>query len=175
MKMNIHILFVFLLFTGCSTGQNGPQSSLQPSPHDLVFTELASSWDEGIPLGNGIMGALVWEKEGRLRIALDRADLWDLRPMENVYKEGLNYAWVYKNWEENSYRKVQQAFDVPYDQAAGPSKIPVAALELPLDEFGPVESVRLFTHHGLCRIQWETASSWSCLWIRKIRWGGSES
>ena len=35
--------------------------------------------------------------------------------------------WVLRNWEENTYKKVQTAFDVPYDQAAGPSKIPVAA------------------------------------------------
>ena len=30
-----------------------------PSPNDLVFTELATSWDEGIPLGNATVGALI--------------------------------------------------------------------------------------------------------------------
>ena len=135
------------------------QSLPQARSHDLVFNELASSWDEGIPLGNGIMGALVWEKEGRLRIALDRADLWDLRPTDNVYKEGINYLWVRKNWENNTYKEVHRALDEYYDRAAGPTKIPVAALELALDQLGPVESVRLYTHHGLCLIKWKNESS----------------
>jgi len=135
------------------------QSPLQPSPHDLVFEKLAASWDEGIPLGNGMMGALVWEKEDRLRIALDRADLWDLRPTDNVYREGINYQWVHKHWAENTYKEVHKALDEYYDKAAAPSKIPVAALELALDQLGPVESIRLFTHHGLCLIQWKNGTS----------------
>ena len=155
MKSYLALLIVLIGLASCTKAQN----SLQPSPHDMVFEELAGSWDEGIPLGNGMMGALVWQKEGKLRISLDRADLWDLRPLGNVYKEEYTYKWVQKNWEEKNYRKVQQAFDVPYDQSAGPSKIPVAALEIPLDGYGPVESVRLYTHHGLCVIQWKSGVS----------------
>jgi hypothetical protein len=34
--------------------------------HDLESTRPATSWDEGIPLGNGMLGALLWERsEGR--------------------------------------------------------------------------------------------------------------
>ena len=155
MKTNFILLIVLLILTSCSTGQ----TSLQPSPHDLVFEQLAPSWDEGIPLGNGMMGALIWEKEGKLRISLDRADLWDLRPTENVYKEGINYKWVRKNWEERTYKKVHKALDDYYDKAAGPSKIPVAALEMALDQLGPVESVRLYTHHGLCLVKWKNGGT----------------
>jgi alpha-L-fucosidase 2 len=155
MKTSDFLLITLLAMTSVLRAQPLPQAS----SHDLVSDDLASSWDEGIPLGNGMMGALVWEKDGRLRIALDRADLWDLRPTENIYREGINYKWLHKNWEENTYKKVQKALDEYYDKAAGPSKIPVAALELSLDRLGPVESVRLYTHHGLCRIQWENGSS----------------
>ena len=131
MKSYLALLIVLIGLASCTKAQN----SLQPSPHDMVFEELAGSWDEGIPLGNGMMGALVW------------------------HKEEYTYKWVQKNWEEKNYRKVQQAFDGPYDQSAGPSKIPVAALEIPLDGYGPVESVRLYTHHGLCVIQWKSGVS----------------
>jgi len=153
-KHSLHLLALLVLTSGLWA-----QQLPQPSAHDLVFEDLAPSWDEGIPLGNGMMGALIWEKNGKLRIALDRADLWDLRPMGNIYREGLNYKWVYKNWKENNYEKVQKAFDEPYDQAAGPSKIPVAALEIPLNDMGPLKSVRLYTHHGLCHILWEDGVS----------------
>ena len=45
--------------------------------HDLIQTKLAQSWDEAIPLGNGFIGALVWENKGRLRLSLDNVNLWD--------------------------------------------------------------------------------------------------
>ena len=152
---HLTILLAFLTLTSCSQGQTHPQAS----PHDLAFENLANSWDEGIPLGNGMMGVLVWEKDGRLRLALDRADLWDLRPMENIYREEFNFKWVQKKWQENNYREVQKTFDDTYNQAAGPSKIPVAALEMAMDKLGEVESVRLYTHHGLCHIMWESGAS----------------
>ena len=106
MKNIYLILTIFLVVNTLISAQ----ASLQPSPHDLVFEELAESWDEGIPLGNGMMGALVWEKDGRIRIALDRADLWDLRPTGNIYEEGINFKWVKKNWQENTYKEVYDDF-----------------------------------------------------------------
>jgi len=135
------------------------QHPIVPTSNDLLFKELPATWDEGIPLGNGMVGALVWRKENNLRISLDRADLWDLRPMGNVYREGFNYKWVQEQWKNDHYLKVQEAFDHPYDQSAGPSKIPAAALEIPLEIFGPVESVRLFVQHGICRIHWKNGIS----------------
>jgi alpha-L-fucosidase 2 len=159
MKNDVLLLIFLLGLSACQQSQSQRNLAPQPSPHDLVFDELASSWDEGIPLGNGMMGVLVWEKDGRLRLALDRADLWDLRPMANVYREGYNYDWVQEKWNENNYKEVQKAFDEPYDQAAGPSKIPVAALEMAIGNLGPLESARLYTHHGLCQILWDNGSS----------------
>ena len=46
---------------------------------DLMSDSLAASWDEGMPLGNATVEALVWRKENALRLSLDRIDLWDLR------------------------------------------------------------------------------------------------
>ena len=66
MKNYAFILITILALTSCMRAQTLPQ----PSPHDLVFEELAESWDEGIPLGNGMMGALVWEKDGRINLIL---------------------------------------------------------------------------------------------------------
>src|ERR1035437_2918040 len=62
--------------------------------HDLHFSNLAKSWDEGIPLGNGMLGEIVWQKGNKLRLALDRADLWDLRSAEEVNKPEFKYSWV---------------------------------------------------------------------------------
>jgi alpha-L-fucosidase 2 len=148
------LLAGFLLISCSETGQR-----LETSPHDLVFSKLAGTWDEGVPIGNGMLGALVWKKGENLRISLDRADLWDLRPMQNMYREGFNYGWVHEQWKKDNYQAVQGMFDRPYDESAGPSKIPAAALEISSGEFGPVHSVRLFVHQGICRIDWQNGMS----------------
>ena len=54
------------------------------SKSDLIFSSLAQSWDEAIPLGNATIGALIWKKDSTLHFSLDRTDLWDLRPTDSL-------------------------------------------------------------------------------------------
>ncbi len=84
-------VLLFLILAACSKN-----IIPDPGPHDLVFNDLASSWDEALPLGNGMLGALVWKKDNKLRISLDRADLWDLSPMTNIDFSELTYDWVFR-------------------------------------------------------------------------------
>lgn len=37
------------------------------------------TWDEALPLGNGITGVLLWGNSRQLKLSLDRGDLWDER------------------------------------------------------------------------------------------------
>lgn len=128
---------------------------LIPSEHDLVFTNLASSWDEAVPLGNGMLGVLIWEKEQNLRFSLDRADLWDLRPMANLNLSEWNYQWVYEQWKNDEYAKVQERYDTPYDQLPAPTKIPAGALEFDVKRFGKVDTVRLYVQHAVSEVKWK--------------------
>jgi len=128
------------------------------SKHDLRFSRLATSWDEGIPLGNGMLGALVWQKEDHLRLSLDRADLWDLRPMENFTKPEFSFKWVQQQVKENNYKAVQNLFDAPYDQLPAPSKIPGAAIEFDTRDLGEVSQVRLALNNGVCETKWKNGT-----------------
>lgn len=131
----------------------------QPAPHHgLTFTRLAPSWDEGIPLGNALIGALAWEKNGRLRLSLDRADLWDLRPIDGIDRPEFRFAWVVSQVRKGEYEPVQRLFDHPYDRDAAPTKIPAAALEFPLDRLGTVASVRLSLDSACGLITWENGT-----------------
>jgi type I restriction enzyme M protein len=48
----------------------------QPKPaHHLRFDSMATRWDEAIPMGNGWLGALLWQKDNRISLSLDRVDL----------------------------------------------------------------------------------------------------
>ncbi len=126
--------------------------------HDLHFTRLASSWDEGIPLGNGMMGALIWGKDSNLRISLDKSDLWDLRPVKEFTFPQFSFSWVKDRVDKKSYDTVQKLFDLPYNRDPAPSKIPARALEFPIKTLGEVESVHLYLENALCEVRWKSGA-----------------
>jgi len=142
-------LILFLALMACSKNKTP-----DPGPHDLVFTDLASTWDEAIPLGNGMLGALVWKKDDKLRISLDRADLWDLRPMRNIDFSEISYEWVSNHWKNDTYEFVQEKLDIPYDERPAPTKIPAGALEFNIDSLGKTEYVRLYVDDAICEVKW---------------------
>jgi alpha-L-fucosidase 2 len=122
--------------------------------HDLVFDSLAKRWDEAIPLGNGWLGALIWQKENKIRMSLDRVDLWDDRPMPEIDK--LKFSWVVEQVKKGQYDTVQKLGDEPYEKYAAPTKIPGAALEFDLNGFGKVVSNELDIKTGLSVVKFES-------------------
>jgi alpha-L-fucosidase 2 len=150
-----HILFLLLIFSAISCQAVNKSELLPRASTNLCFTELAKSWDEAIPLGNGMIGALIWEKEGKLRFSLDRADVWDLRPMENLDKPEFSFKWVQKQVKNRNYKVVQEMFDAPYDQLPAPSKIPGAALEFYTKALGEVNQVSLTLNNAVCETRWK--------------------
>jgi len=130
----------------------------QSPSHDLHFNQLATVWDEGIPLGNGTVGALVWKKGQHLRFSLDRADIWDMRPMKGLHRDEFSYKWVQEQVAKNNYKIVQQYFDDPYDKEPAPSKIPAGALEFNLGE-AKVTAVHLSVREAVCEVRWENGTT----------------
>ena len=153
---NTGLILILFVLAAC----NNEKSPVSPgkSPYDLHFDQLPTVWDEGIPLGNGMVGALIWEKEGKLRLSLDRADLWDLRPMENLKTPEWKYSWVYEQWKKNDYGRVQEKFDAPYDRSPAPSKIPAAGLEFDISSLGDIASVRLHLKEAICEVRWKNGT-----------------
>lgn len=131
---------------------------LTPSHSDLQFSSLASSWDEGVPLGNATVGELVWQKNSVLRFSLDRSDLWDLRPADSLVNgDHFRYRWLREMIDKEDYDAIHDKFDIPYHDFPGPSKIACAALEFPA--IGEVKSVRLYLKDALCRVEWKSGVS----------------
>ena len=127
--------------------------------YNLQFPRLAASWDEGIPLGNGMVGALIWQKDDHLRFSLDRADLWDLRPMENFSKPEFSFKWVQQQVKNNNYKVVQDMFDAPYDKLPAPSKIPGAALEFDTKSLGEVLQINLTLNNAVSETKWKNGAN----------------
>lgn len=95
-----------------------------PSPeHNLRLDAPILSWDEAIPLGNGLMGGLLWGEKHTIRLSLDRGDLWDERTH-------LEEEW----WKKHPWTKAAQGGD-PWDQyynGPTPTKLPGGRLEITL-------------------------------------------
>ncbi len=144
-----------VLMLSCSREQTpGPDAR-----YNLEFPELASTWDEAMPLGNGMVGNLVWQKKGKLRFSLDRADLWDLRPMESIDFDKWKFKDVYRHWKEDTYEEVQAAFDTPYNQLPAPSKIPAGALQFDIEKLGEIQSVELDLATATCIVKWKSGET----------------
>ena len=109
--------------------------TLPQSEHGLHYTTPATTWDEALPLGNGIMGALVWGDGAPLKISLDRADLWDVRPIP-IFETSPDYTHdQLVRWRnEGNLDSIKRLYDEPYEKLTAPTKIPAGRLELNWDE-----------------------------------------
>ncbi|MGH2624945.1 MAG: glycoside hydrolase N-terminal domain-containing protein, partial [Sphingobacterium sp.] len=92
--ISLYCLFLFVHIASAQTYQN----------YALTFDKLATRWDEAIPLGNGLLGALVWQKDANLRISIDRADLWDERKAFDL--DAHNFDWVRQQVDKKEYKPV---------------------------------------------------------------------
>src|SRR5689334_10383327 len=113
----------------------------QLSAYNLQFDSLAARWDEAMPIGNGMLGALIWQKENKLRLSLDRADVWDDRNALDLSK--FNFKFVQQQVAKNDYDTVHKLGDWPYDHIAYPTKLPAGALQFDLARIGTVQKVSL--------------------------------
>ena len=149
--LGIIVFFLFPLLQSCN---EEPQLLLTiPSEDDLIFKDIATVWDEGTPMGNGEVGTLVWQKGDNLRLALDRTDLWDLRPLPVFQGEQFSFKWVYDHVMKKDYKPVQDWYSI--GKYSGPTKIPGAALELDMSKMGKILTNHLYLNQAVNEITWE--------------------
>lgn len=110
-------------------------------------------WDEGLPIGNGLVGALVWGEGRTIRISLDRADLWDTRLPEVFASPEWTYANMIALKEAKNHARHQELFDLPYDTIPYPTKLPVGRVEITLPEGVTVAGFWLTLDDGVATVR----------------------
>ncbi len=106
----------------------------------ITLTAPITSWDEAIPLGNGLLGGLLWGEGGTLRLSLDRGDLWDERPAPGNPLAGFTYARMAQLVAAKDNDAISKIVDTAY-LADHPTKLPAGRLELDL---APGQTVTTF-------------------------------
>ncbi len=122
------LLIISFLALGCTSLRGQPQAK-----HGLHYETPANVWDEAMPLGNGLLGALVWGDGKPLRISLDRTDLWDLRPVPEFHTEEYSYKTMRQWVADGRIKDLHRLYDDPYGNP-GPTKIPAGRIELTIGE-----------------------------------------
>lgn len=114
-----------------------PESSSASAVSDPMRLSLGAriaTWDEAVPLGNGITGGLLWGEGRLMKLSLDRGDLWDLRTPEIYTAADWNYATIQRLVGERNQAELVRRFDAPFEEIPYPTKLPGARLELSLEE-----------------------------------------
>jgi len=110
------------------------------------------TWDEALPLGNGLMGGLLWGDGNAIRLSLDRGDLWDERLPALYLEEDWNWAKIRRLVAAGDQGEVSRLFDAPYHEAA-PTKLPGGRLELTLDPSQQAQGFRLDLDQALATVE----------------------
>jgi alpha-L-fucosidase 2 len=120
----------------------GVATAAEPAAElNLVLQAPITTWDEAIPLGNGLMGGLLWGGQQTLRLSLDRGDLWDERPAgEKEWWKTRTFAKAAELIAKKEFATVNDWWDSPYNGVT-PTKLPAGRLELQVD---PTQSIERF-------------------------------
>ena len=99
--------------------------------HDMIWEAPGRRWLDGLPLGNGHIGAMMWGDGAPLILTLDKYDCWELReriPDPATY----NYANLRQLVEAGDGEAVRSQFwmGIGDPNAPKPTRLPLPRLEL---------------------------------------------
>jgi alpha-L-fucosidase 2 len=163
-KLKYILLLIFVVNQDLVFAQKNILPELPKSSDNLVLQAPINTWDEAIPLGNGLMGGLLWGEKNTIRLSLDRGDLWDERTngepewwKKNTYQKGADLI------NQKKYDVVSNWWSEPY-KGVTPTKLPAGRVEiqLPVSEivknfelnFSSAEGIARFNSNGILKVMY---------------------
>jgi alpha-L-fucosidase 2 len=127
------VLSFFALMPCLLAGQTHPAwaGRLPDAALNLKLKAPITTWDEAVPLGNGLLGGLLWGEGSRLRLSLDRGDLWDERVAPEFREKAFTFANLVHLVHTRNQTEINRLINFPYNRPV-PSKIPAGRLEIEL-------------------------------------------
>lgn len=119
---------------------------------NLSLTAPIKQWHEAIPLGNGLLGGLLWGEGSTLKLSLDRGDLWDLRIPEMFQNPDWNYETLKSLVKEKNQVELVRLYQEPYEKYPYPTKLPVGRLELKFLHNTKIENFHLNLNEAIATV-----------------------
>jgi len=169
------MLSVRVLLFGMITMTTGLHAADSMSPelpggagvYELKLQAPVTTWDEAIPLGNGMLGGLLWGKGNTINLSLDRGDLWDETPAPEILEGNWNFANMKKLIEEN-WGEYARRYDNIYRHTA-PTKLPGGRLVLTLGDDKKAKNFTLDMKKALGTVNFTDGSKLECFFHAKER------
>lgn len=96
----------------------------------LHFEKTIENWDEALPLGNGDIGCLIWNRSDCLRFSLDKGGICDCSEPPEEQKD-FTYANIRELLRRGKERELHKKYDDCYGKTT-PTKLPTGKLILDL-------------------------------------------
>lgn len=127
-------------------------SSAASTSWRFTFHHCLPKWKDGLPVGNGTLGAQVWGTGPALYLTLDRGDVWDLRYEPNT-RRNFNYAHLQELVREGRHDLIQQQMSSDVGPMADtvPTRVSIGRLKISLPSDTKVEQATLDMQHGEVR------------------------
>lgn len=143
-----------ILFSSRGAGGEVSNTGISGSAWEFAYDHALPEWQDGLPIGNGQIGAQCWGDTSSLKLTLDRGDVWDLRYEPN---RGENYNYVtLREFVRNGQRdRIQKELSPDVNPLASrlPSHIVAGRLEIRLSPDTEIRRVRL--DMGDAEVRWE--------------------
>ena len=112
-------------------GMFSADNDLSSNRHDMIFEKPAKQWEQGVFMGNGLLGTVVWGGMDRpVKISLDRADIWDVRNATPDFEHGYNWKTFSECMEKKEYDRFFQTFMSGMQDHPRPSRFHIGRMEL---------------------------------------------
>jgi alpha-L-fucosidase 2 len=127
------------------------------TPHNLHFTKMPEKWIDGIFLGNGDIGAMIWGDGAPLKISLDKIDFWENRMHEDG-QFGPEHNWedMQKLIAEKNHVKLVEKYQLYMSKSGDtwkvqPTRLPVPRLEINLNKIWSDCSIELDLYNAMIK------------------------
>ncbi len=127
----------------------------QTGPAPLELAAPIDRWDEALPLGNGMLGGLLWGSGNSISLSLDRGDLWDERVPETLKQPNWTYQTIQDLQAEGNQAEISRLFDQPYNEKT-PTKLPGGRLQLKLAPSLKASAFRLDLASAVATVDFDT-------------------
>lgn len=164
MKLSRKHTIAVLLLLGCSIVNHAQATE---STYRMTLDAPITTWDEAIPLGNGMLGGLLWGTDNTINLSLDRGDLWDETTPPEILEGNWNFANMKKLVKEN-FGEFMRRYDGTYNHPA-PTKLPGGRLVLTLSETKMAKNFSLNMKRAMGTVTFRDGSKLECFFHAKDR------